>query len=219
MAKKVKFPPPKEDVPAWFMTYSDVITLLMTFFILLLTFATTEPERFDQVTSTISVATAGQGITGDPLKNRPEKSWVHRIRPPSSRIAIRGAEMPPIMAAPSGDSVGQGLKALEPDEDKHNEMSAHFFDIEWNRLLNETGELTPHAKQIFSTLAIQLNDLPFQASLQFTDTVRAGDVIRIHSHIIREEMVRPGQISTTRIHDERLTNKKLRIMIKRFQPQ
>ena len=36
-----KQPPPKPDeIPAWFMTYSDVITLLMTFFILLLTFAT-----------------------------------------------------------------------------------------------------------------------------------------------------------------------------------
>ena len=49
MARQKPFPEPKDDIPAWFMTYSDVITLLMTFFILLLTFATTEPERFRKI--------------------------------------------------------------------------------------------------------------------------------------------------------------------------
>ena len=51
MAKKCSCPKPTGEIPAWFMTYSDVITLLMTFFILLLTFSTTEPERFEKVRS------------------------------------------------------------------------------------------------------------------------------------------------------------------------
>ena len=42
-------PEPPDDVPLWFMTYSDVITLMMTFFILLLTFSTSDPERFEQM--------------------------------------------------------------------------------------------------------------------------------------------------------------------------
>lgn len=219
MAKKVKFPPQKEDIPAWFMTYSDVITLLMTFFILLLTFATTEPERFDQVTSTISVSTAGKGITGEALKKRPEKSWVHRIRPPSARIAIRGAEMPPIMNTPAGDSFGEGLKALEPDENKHNEMTSHHFDIELNRIFNRDGEITPQARHVLATLAVQLKDLPFQASLQFTDPQRAAEIIRMQTHLIREEMVHPGQVSSTRIVAPSLTADKVRVMIKRYTPK
>ena len=42
------------------MTFSDVITLLMTFFILLLTFATNEPESF----SRIETSMFGGGGTG-----------------------------------------------------------------------------------------------------------------------------------------------------------
>ena len=51
MAKKCICSPGSAEVPTWFMTYSDVITLLMTFFILLLTFATNEPESFERMHS------------------------------------------------------------------------------------------------------------------------------------------------------------------------
>ena len=64
---KEKPPPdPPEDVPLWFMTYSDVITLMMTFFILLLTFATNEPERFEQMKISVFGASGASGIAGKP---------------------------------------------------------------------------------------------------------------------------------------------------------
>jgi len=49
MARDKPEEPNSGDIPAWFMTYSDVITLLMTFFILLMTFSTTEPENFGRM--------------------------------------------------------------------------------------------------------------------------------------------------------------------------
>ena len=49
------------------MTYSDVITLLMTFFILLLTFATTEPERFEKSISSTFAKGAATGTVGNKI--------------------------------------------------------------------------------------------------------------------------------------------------------
>ena len=61
MPKKDCCPPPVAGIPSWFLTYTDVITLLMTFFILLLTFATSEPEFLSKVQV---VAFGGGGSTG-----------------------------------------------------------------------------------------------------------------------------------------------------------
>ena len=36
--------------PAWMMTYGDTITLLVTFFVLLMTFSTSDPEDFHKFT-------------------------------------------------------------------------------------------------------------------------------------------------------------------------
>ena len=69
MARQPAPEEPEDDVPAWVMTFSDVITLLMTFFILLLTFATNTPETFDRLriaevgTDFIDGLTVAQGPT------------------------------------------------------------------------------------------------------------------------------------------------------------
>ena len=110
MARDKKPPDPPGDIPAWFMTYSDVITLLMTFFILLLTFATTEPERFEKsVSSTFSAGGAATGTAGKKLDGNNFDSFINRLRPPAARIAMRGAEMPPIVREPAKATFGDGL--------------------------------------------------------------------------------------------------------------
>ncbi len=79
MAKKQKIFVQKDDIPAWFMTYSDVITLLMTFFILLLTFSTTEPERFEKVRATTFSAGGATGLIGKTIEGPDDDSWVNRV--------------------------------------------------------------------------------------------------------------------------------------------
>ena len=63
MAKEKEFEMPP-DIPSWVMTFSDVITLLMTFFILLLTFASNTPEKFEQVQVSMFSGGGATGIVG-----------------------------------------------------------------------------------------------------------------------------------------------------------
>ena len=117
MAKEKPLEPDKSgDVPDWFMTYSDVITLLMTFFILLLTFASNEPEQFERMQKTMFNAAGGTGVAGQASAGVERESFVVRTRPPAGRVSMRGSEMPPIETDPSTEDVTSSLAGLEDDE-------------------------------------------------------------------------------------------------------
>jgi flagellar motor protein MotB len=216
MPKKVTFPPPKDDVPAWFMTYSDVVTLLMTFFILLLTFATMEPEKFDKIDRPVSTNQAATGRTGIESKKTPNDSWITRIRPASARIAMRGAEMPPIMEAPVKKTFGQGLKRLTPEENKHNELESHYFDVALNRLLSSDGSISSEGALLLGEIAKQLRDVPFQAAFQYSNPDNARQVTQLMMHMFEQEKIRPGQLGMTLIRNENLTSDCVRVLVKRF---
>ena len=111
MARTIKFDPPREDIPAWFLTYSDVITLLMTFFILLLTFATTEPESFERIQSSMFGGGGGSGFAGKQGEHF-QDAIISRIRPRSARMTQRGSESPPIDTETTTESLGKGLKSM-----------------------------------------------------------------------------------------------------------
>jgi flagellar motor protein MotB len=217
--RKKKFPSPKEDVPAWFMTYSDVVTLLMTFFILLLTFATMEPERFERVESSIANHESASGQTGIELNKPPKDSWVNRIRPNSSRIAMRGAKMPPITQAPVLDCFGKGIKALKENELKHNELETHYFDVELNQLVDSQGEITQPGALILAALAAQLRDLPFQAAIQYPQPQQVDSVIKLMVHLFEIEKVRPGQLAMTHTKKQDLIDERVRILVKYHLPK
>ena len=215
MAKQKKFVEPPDDIPAWFMTYSDVITLLMTFFILLLTFSTTEPERFEKAQMSVHASGGATGIAGKPVDGLAKDSWITRIRPPAARIATRGSEMPPLTYAPVKKTFGKGLKALGPDEKNHNDATSHYFDVEISTLFNSKGKLTGQGKQICKMLAGQLEELPFQASIQFSDAMDSPKVVGMLSYLFDDTKTRPGQVGMSLIKAAGLENR-IRIMITRF---
>ncbi|MFK7765622.1 MAG: flagellar motor protein MotB [Mariniblastus sp.] len=212
-AKKPKKPP--DDIPAWFMTYSDVITLLMTFFILLLTFATTEPERFERTVSSTFSAGGATGVAGEKMDGVPKDSWISRVRPPSARISMRGAEMPPITRPASKAAFGEGLRSLNEEEQKQNELTSHSFELQAAELFDFEGNLTPQGTQICSALANQLEALPFQAALQFSDEKQMQDLTGMMEHLFRVEKIRPGQLSMNFVKHG-LAKDRIRVLIKRY---
>ena len=232
MARFKKPPEQGDDIPAWFMTYSDVITLLMTFFILLLTFATTEPERFEKSISSTFSKGAAMGTAGEKIDGVTQDSWINRLRPPAARIAMRGAEMPPIEKAPPKSSFGDGLKSLDDDEEKQNEMTSHTFEVPLVQVFDSQGELTSNGKLICKMLSHQLNELPFQAAIQFSDPEQSDNLAGMMAYLFHTEMTRPGQVAMSVVENSQTANSrrgalggkhglapdKIRILIKRFSP-
>ncbi len=219
MAREKTPPPPGDDIPAWFMTYSDVITLLMTFFILLLTFATTEPERFEKTLTSTFANGAATGTVGAKLDAMDNDAWVSRIRPPASRIAMRGAEMPPITQRPASESFGEGLRSLNEEEAKQNEMTSHSFDVPYAQLFDSDDQLTANGKLVCQMLAGQLRELPFQAAIQFAQPERSKQLVKMTQFLFDTQKTRPGQVSLNLIvptEARPLAVDSVRITIKRF---
>lgn len=86
MADAPKCPPCKPGAPGWLATFSDLCTLLLTFFILLLSFAKTETAKYEAAIGSLRNAFGGNVLkAGEVL--RPGKS-------PSDAPTMIDSEMP-----------------------------------------------------------------------------------------------------------------------------
>ena len=65
----------KSGAPAWMATFADMATLLMAFFVLLLSFSDTELPKFEQLTGSIEAAFGVRKIVPTIQFPPPEASW------------------------------------------------------------------------------------------------------------------------------------------------
>lgn len=56
MAKKCKCPPEERGIPGWVVTYGDMMSLLLTFFILLVSFSTIQETKFKEAMESLQGA-------------------------------------------------------------------------------------------------------------------------------------------------------------------
>ena len=191
-----KEPEAPADIPSWLMTFSDVITLLMTFFILLLTFASSEPESFDRLQVSLFGGGGSKGIVRKKEQAMDFDSVIMRKRSRAGRITQRGTEMPTIHTDPSYTSVNKGIAGLENDEDR--ELSErHAITIPINLIIDSSKNITPLGKQQFRILAQQLKRLPLDIELRVGTEARTEDALLMATHLFEEEKVLPGKIGVS----------------------
>ena len=171
-------PEPKGEVPEWFMTYSDVITLLMTFFILLLTFATNEPEFFSQVKIVSFGGGGSTGVAGESKKMLDKDNLVVRERPNSAAITVRGSEIPPSNMDPATESVSRGLKSLE-HPDALADANRVRIETNINLIRDENGEITEQGVTQLRMLAIQLKKQPLVCQILVSDPDLAAFCVKM----------------------------------------
>ncbi|MEM7454272.1 MAG: flagellar motor protein MotB [Planctomycetota bacterium] len=215
MAREKQPEPPGDDIPAWFMTFSDVITLLMTFFILLLTFSTTEPERFEKVQVSAFGQSSATGIVGHPHEDIERKSWVQRVRPHAARISMTGSEMPPMVDEPSSASVGRGLEAANDEESEKDVMTSNSFEILIESLVTDDLRLTPKGVEVARMVAAQLRKLPVHCAIEFSSPEVSARATTLLSHLYDVEHVRPGQVAAS--YAVGVNDNKVKFLMQRFE--
>lgn len=206
---------PPEDIPAWFMTYSDVITLLMTFFILLLTFATTEPERFEKVTVSVFGAAGSTGVAGHKHDQLDRNSWSQRVRPRAARIAMQGSEMPPIEKEISTKAMGRGLESISDEAAEKDVMRTFAFELQLDKLVGADLKVTQQGMQVASKLSAQLRSLSLHCSFEISNRSMDQRVCAFAHHLYHVEKARPGQIGTGLVDD--VDPKMVRIVIEKYE--
>lgn len=181
------------DVPMWFVTYSDVITLLMTFFILLLTFATSEPEQFERMQTT-STTSGSRGLlrpTKDPIQRN---SLALRIRPMAGRLSLRGSEMPPLYQDPELTTLSDGLASID-QKLEHLLTENHTLDAQLTLFLDGNKQLSSAGRQWLHMIAQQLQRLPYEVSFKVQSDEDLDRAYALAQHLMQAEGIAPGRIS------------------------
>lgn len=195
MAKEKPLPPEDNgDVPAWFMTYSDVITLLMTFFILLLTFASQEPESFDRIKVSMFGGGGSDGIAGRKQDALDRESVTLRYRPDKSRLTQHGSETPPLNTDVKTDGLDKGLKALSEESDlvSHQRVT---FSTSRNAILTPDGQLTSTGRRQMAKFAKQLIRRSMKLAISVPRSEDLPAVIQIAHDMTYEYGVPLGKVS------------------------
>ncbi|MCA9152169.1 MAG: flagellar motor protein MotB [Planctomycetales bacterium] len=211
MAKQAD-PDPPADLPPWLMTYSDVVTLLMTFFILLLTFATSEPESFDRMQVSMFGGGGATGIAGDKIKGMDRDALLVRERSRAGRITMRGSETPPVNTDPSYDSMTKGLAGLENAEEREL-ATQHSVSLPLSLLVDSRGEISAVGHQHLRMLAQQLRKQELDVEFMVGDRQRIRDAVTLTSHMYQKEAIPPGRLGVGR--DDSLDPSMVKIVLTR----
>jgi hypothetical protein len=173
--KENELPP---DVPSWLMTFSDVITLLMTFFILLLTFATAEPEQFEQMQAAMFGGGGALGLAGPAQRPTERDTLLIRTRPPASRITAEGSEIPPIDSDPAYESLARGVAGLD-DLLERPMASQHAMYLPLSLVFTSDGTISSFGEWPLQMIARKMQTGPMTAAFfvaREQDLERAGQL-------------------------------------------
>lgn len=173
--------PPKDtsgEIPPWFMTYSDVITLLMTFFILLLTFSSSDPETFERMKITTFGAGGSDGVAGQRTDSMDRESVTFRYRPQKARLTRHGSESPPSESEVSTKGPSAGMKELE-DPSGLADFQRLRFSTSRNSLLNAEGKLTTLGQQRIALIARHLSKRNMRLSITVPSTSELGPAVQL----------------------------------------
>jgi len=175
------------------MTYSDVITLLMTFFILLLTFATNEPESFQIMQHAVFGGGGATGTAGDSHGPLELTSLMLRERPQAARRTMQGTEMPPAHTDPETGTISKGLAALSGDPE-HDPSSNHSIETALDALVDVDGTMTELGTQRLRMMGMQIKVNDLLVSFEVSESTDLDRLVAIGMHLVRHEEVPPGNI-------------------------
>lgn len=192
--KPCRCPDPPASIPAWFMTYSDVITLLMTFFILLLTFATNEPEHFARMQIAMFGGGSSTGLAGKNEDPFDKDALLLRVRPNSSRLTIRGSETPPIDTDPHYQTLEKGVQSLEtPNELADSERLSILVPL--SALVDEQGMVTAVGQQQLRMIATQMRRMPIHVRMDVNRDQDIDACLALAQELVSGNKISPGRMS------------------------
>jgi flagellar motor protein MotB len=194
MAREKAPEPAGGDIPSWVMTFSDVITLLMTFFILLLTFATNEPETFDRMQVALFGGGGATGVAGE-SDGMDNDTLLMRERSRAGRLSMQGSEMPPIYSDPALESLADGIAGLEEDEVRIL-AATHRIEMPLANLIGSDGQPTSVGQQQLRMLAVQMKKRPLQLELIVAEADALVSLMSVVDYLTEQLQVPNALIGT-----------------------
>ncbi len=191
MADALKCPPCKPGAPAWLTTFSDLCTLILTFFILLLSFAKTETAKYEAAIGSLRNAFGGSVL---------KSGEVMRLgKSPSDALTMIDSDMPS-KPFPIEFLTAEGL--LDKQEINRNS------DVQLNQVKKMLGETelneSANVYELPESIAVKFKDKiyfsPGSTAIKEMNIQVFDKLIRLMKennwHIMVEGHSQPGEVSS-----------------------
>jgi chemotaxis protein MotB len=178
---------------SWIVTYSDMITLLMACFIMIITFASREPEKYSVKKDSAFDGSGGTGAVGDLNEGRDRDTVIWREIPPLGRLGKKGSEMPPLYSDPSLRGTSDMLHHLE-------ELSAgtlrdnYALCVPLSLLFEKKNTLSPSGVELLHAIAQRIRYLPYDVHFEVDDSQNIPQAVLLAEQFTHEEVVHPARL-------------------------
>jgi len=192
--------------PEWIVTFSDVTSLLVTFFVMLLTFSTLEKQNFQKLAGSLA---GGFGVLG-PKFNSNKSALMHKDAIRSDRQRDEGTDAP---FQRSLDDLEDEVMNLKVKERLETEIKMDRIEdglrirLEGDRLFNPASaelrqEFYPVLKELAEILSYYKNELVVEGHVddKFTGTPRyptgfelAGTMAQQVAEVLIDEAMIPAR--------------------------
>jgi hypothetical protein len=177
----------------WIVTYSDMITLLMTLFIVIVTFGSKDQDKHSKKLDSVVGGAGGTGAAGPTGQGVGKDSVLVRISP-LSRMVYKGSSTPPMYSDPYPAAASAAMKALE--EKPLGKLSDNFaFRVPNDFLFDSAGKLSPSGMTLLRTVANSVRPLPYDVQIRVASKARASAAAKVAQYLFANASLQPWRIA------------------------
>ena len=180
---------------SWLITYCDMITLLITFFICIVTFASKEngKQQHPRKRDSLLYGTNGTGIAGGKQISMNHDSILWRQLPISAQPERSGSEMPPLYSDPELDAANKALNLLEGPT-IGTLADSYAMRVPFGLVFTADGKLSPSGVELLGHVASNLRRLPYDIDLQVDDPKNLPRAVTAAQDLVNKEGLAPYRI-------------------------
>jgi hypothetical protein len=201
---------------SWIVTYCDMITLLIAFFICILTFASKENGKGNQrrLRDSVLYGLEGTGIAGPVTKPGVADEFMWRQVLLSANPGDTGSALPPLYSDPKMDITTRALDMLE-DQSTESFEDGYKVALPLSLIFDAANKLTPSGQNLLRSLGDNVRHLPFVVLIQVHGKAELKQAVVLAERLIRFEGIDPSQVGLGIAEPGRVREKTVRLVFLR----
>ncbi|HEY3062898.1 MAG TPA: flagellar motor protein MotB [Chloroflexota bacterium] len=147
-----------ENAERWLLTYADLITLLMVFFVVLYSMSTADSEKFKKISAALS-----QAFSTEVLKGAPDAGLMDGVQSPDAPIddLIASSEVPQVQRLKSKIEALLDGSSQTPEVTVGRDKDGLVIRLSGSYLFDSgRAELKPNSLAVLDTIANEMRTLP-----------------------------------------------------------
>jgi hypothetical protein len=170
-----------------------MITLLIACFICIITFASSEKEKYSKKRDSLLYGTGGVGIAGPLADGLDLDSMVARQRPLSARLGTNGSETLPMHGSAGMEAASEVIRQLEAPI-PGTLQDSYAMQLPIRLLLGPDNRLTEVGTGILHSVADNIRHLPYDLYFQVDDAEDLPKAVILTTYLAQSQSIHPGRL-------------------------